>query len=152
MKIASKIYADFVTFSTTDRSFSPAPPERGRSTNTANLKRRFHGVIAIDGVEYNIHGDGNGPISSLANALHTLNIDLDVATYKEHAIGKGSDVKAASYIECIVGGTGGEEEERIWGVGINQDTAQASLVALLSAASSVSVSRDENSCHLQDVH
>ena len=130
---------------TADRSMSPVPPEKGRRQNTQNLKRRFDGVIAVDGVEQHIQGVGNGAISSLANALHTLGIDLDVADYKEHAIGGGRDVKAATYIECTVSGSA----QKKWGVGIHEDAVQASLIALLSAASSVShpdflVSRTED--------
>jgi hypothetical protein len=70
-----------------------------------------------------------------------LGIDLDVAEYKEHSIGgtrdangAGFDVKAATYIECVSPAT----KEKVWGVGIHQDVVQASLIALLSAASSVS--------------
>ena len=98
------------------------------------MKRRFHGVIEIDGQEHTISGVGNGALSSLANALHTLGIDLDVADYKEHAIGRGRDVKAATYIEC----TDSSSHQKVWGVGIHEDVVQASLIALLSAASSVS--------------
>ncbi|MCJ1461404.1 hypothetical protein MMC07_000001 [Pseudocyphellaria aurata] len=129
----------------TDRSASPMPPEKGRTQSTHNLKRRFEGVIAIDGEEHRIAGVGNGAISSLADALHTLGIDLDVAEYKEHGIGKkggnatggGRHVKAATYIECTAAGT----SQRVWGVGIHQDVVQASLIALLSAASSFISSR-----------
>ncbi|MCJ1475428.1 hypothetical protein MMC13_004090 [Lambiella insularis] len=117
---------------TTDRSLSPAPTERGRSPNTQNLKRKFDGVIAIDGVEHSVRGVGNGALSSLANALHTIDIDIDVADYKEHSIGAGRNVKAATYIECTAAGV----REKVWGVGIHEDVVQASLIALLSAASS----------------
>ena len=120
---------------TIDRSASPLPLEKGRVQNTQNLKRKFEGVIAIDGEEHLIKGFGNGPISSLANALHTLGIDLDVSEYKEHGIGGTRDVKAATYIEC----TAADSSQRVWGVGINEDVVQASLIALLSAASSVSI-------------
>ena len=120
---------------TIDRSTSSALPEGGLIQNTQNLKRQFEGVIAIDGVQHPIKGVGNGPISSLANALHTLGIELDVADYKEHAIGEGKHVKAATYIECTVS----SKTERVWGVGIHEDAVQASMIALLSAASSVSV-------------
>ncbi len=92
------------------------------------------GVIAIDGQQHPIVGVGNGAISSLANALNSLGIDLDVADYKEHAIGGGRDVKAVTYIEC----TATSSHEKVWGVGIHEDVVQASLIALLSAASSVS--------------
>jgi 2-isopropylmalate synthase len=121
---------------TTDRSFSPAPAEGvadGKPQPTGNLKRRFTGLIAIDGLSHPITGIGNGAISSLANALRTLGIDLDVADYKEHAIGEGRDVKAATFIEC----TASSSAEKVWGVGIHEDVVQASLIALLSAASSV---------------
>ncbi|MCJ1265847.1 hypothetical protein MMC22_005728 [Lobaria immixta] len=130
---------------TADRSASPMPPEKGRTQSTHNLKRKFEGVIAIDGQEHAIAGVGNGAISSLANALHTLGIDLDVAEYKEHGIGKtgehaaggGRNVKAATYIECTAAGS----SQRVWGVGIHEDVVQASLIALLSAASSFITSR-----------
>ena len=125
---------------TTDRSRSPAPNKDGRAHSTEKLKRQFDGIIAIDGVQHSIKGVGNGAISSLANALHTLGVDLDVADYKEHAIGgssgeRGRDVKAATYIECTASGNA----QKMWGVGIHQDVVQASLIALLSAASSVRV-------------
>ena len=118
---------------TNDRSISPAPPEQGKTQNTKNLRRLFSGVIEIDGQEHKIKGVGNGAISSLANALKTLSIDLDVADYKEHAIGEGREVKAATYIECMAANS----SQKVWGVGIHEDVVQASLIALLSAASSV---------------
>ncbi|KAL9037177.1 MAG: hypothetical protein Q9180_003870, partial [Flavoplaca navasiana] len=124
----------------TDRSSSPAPPEKGRAQDTRNLKRIFSGVVSIDGEEHRIRGTGNGPISSLANALSTLNVDLDVDHYEQHALseharapGEGRNVKSAAYIETSVVGS----KEKVWGVGIHEDVVQASLIALLSAASSV---------------
>lgn len=120
---------------TTDRSQSPAPPEPGKALNTKNLKRRFTGVVEIDNVQHAITGIGPGALSSLAAALSTLGIDLDVIDYKEHSIGLGRDVKAATYIQCSAAGS----KERVWGVGISADVVQASLVALLSAAISVSL-------------
>ncbi|KAF2757132.1 2-isopropylmalate synthase [Pseudovirgaria hyperparasitica] len=122
---------------TSDRSISPAPPETGKSQSNVNLRRVFSGVIEIDGQEHKIRGVGNGAISSLANALRNLGIDLDVADYKEHAIGGGRDVKAATYIEC----TAASSSQKVWGVGIHHDVVQASLIALLSAASSFLSSR-----------
>ena len=46
----------------------------------------------------------SGPISSFANAIRPLGIDLDVVDYKEHGIGKGRDVKAATFIQCTAAG------------------------------------------------
>ncbi|CAI4211183.1 unnamed protein product [Parascedosporium putredinis] len=114
-----------------DRSKSPAPPEPGKTQDTKDLMRVFEGVVVMDGQEQKLRGRGNGPISSLADALRTVGIDLDVKEYKEHSIGGGRDVKAASYIECTSPDVGGS----VWGVGIHQDVVQSSLIALLSAAS-----------------
>jgi len=119
---------------TTDRSASPGPRAMGKTQSNKNLKRRFSGVIEIDGQEHDIKGVGNGAISSLANALRALGIELEVADYKEHAIGEGSNVQAATYIEC----SSSASSQKVWGVGIHEDVVQASLIALLSAASSVS--------------
>ena len=126
---------------TPDRSMTPLPngaPVEGqqiRSQNTQNSMRKFDGVLDFDGTEHKISGIGNGALSSLANALHSVRIDLDVAHYSEHAIGsqKSRNVKAATYIECTAAGS----NERVWGVGIHEDVVQASLNAMLSAASLV---------------
>lgn len=123
---------------TTDRGASPAPPEKGKTASSKNLRRKFKGIIEIDGHEHSIEGVGNGALSALANALKDLGIDLDIADYKEHAIersnGKGRDTQAATYIECTAAGS----HQKVWGVGIHEDVVQSSLFALLSAASSVS--------------
>lgn len=118
---------------TTDRSHSPVPAEPGKAPDTRNLKRRFTGIIEIDRIQHPITGVGPGAISSLAQALSSLGIDLDVQDYKEHSVGVGRDVRAATYIQCTAAGS----KEVVWGVGIHQDVVQASLIALLSAASSV---------------
>lgn len=115
----------------------PFIPEEGRSQNTQNSMRRFEGVVDWDRKEHRITGLGNGALSSLANAMHMLGIDLDVVNYNEHAIGKNKNVQAATYIECTAAGS----KERVWGVGIHDDVFQASLNAFLSAASSFMDSR-----------
>jgi len=115
----------------TDRSMSPVPPMPGKTQDTTNLKRRFEGVVSVDGQEVELTGIGNGPISSLANALSSLSVDVDVVEYEQHSIGGGRDVKAASYIECTSAGS----NQKVWGVGIHEDVNQSALIALLSAAS-----------------
>ena len=118
-----------------DRSRSPGYVQPGRTPDTRWLPRIFEGVISIDGREHNIRGRGTGPLSALANALREIGVDIDVQDYKEHAVGKGSNVKAATYIECTVGGS----NQKVWGVGIHEDVVRSSLSALMSAASNVSV-------------
>ncbi|RMY13913.1 hypothetical protein D0867_07304 [Hortaea werneckii] len=126
-----------------DRSASPAPPQEGKTASSRNLRRKFDGIIEIDGTEHRISGTGNGALSALANALKTLGIDLDISDYKEHAVerkgaeAKGRDVQAATFIECTASG----QAQKVWGVGIHEDVVQSSLFALLSAASSFLSSR-----------
>ena len=59
-------------------------------------------------------------------------IALEVIDYVEHAIGHGTDVQAAAYVECRTGDGG-----TVWGVGIDEDVATASVRAVLSAANRV---------------
>jgi len=120
---------------TPDRSQSPLPPVLGKTQDTKSMIRIFEGVFLLRGEEVKLRGRGNGPISSMVAALKGIKIDLDVHDYKEHAIGEGRGVKAASYIECKPTGS----NQTVWGVGIHEDVVQSSLLALLSAASNVSL-------------
>ncbi|SCO17560.1 probable 2-isopropylmalalate synthase [Fusarium fujikuroi] len=122
---------------TPDRSRSPAPAAHGRTQDTKDFIRIFEGVLLVNGKELKLRGRGNGPISSMVSALKELNIEFDVNDYKEHAIGEGRGVKAASYIECKPVGS----KQSVWGVGIHEDVVQSSLIALLSAASNFVTSR-----------
>ncbi|ODV92330.1 hypothetical protein CANCADRAFT_85004 [Tortispora caseinolytica NRRL Y-17796] len=92
--------------------------------------RRFQGRIRLDtGKEYDLNGVGNGPISSFADALSkVLEPKITVKDYKEHAIGKGSDVRAVTYIEVV-----SEDGNTRWGVGVHEDVTLASLTALLKS-------------------
>ncbi|KAI6786028.1 2-isopropylmalate synthase [Emericellopsis cladophorae] len=122
---------------TPDRAPSPAPAALGQTQDTKSLMRIFEGVLMADGQEYKLRGRGNGPISSMVAALKPVGLDFDVQDYKEHAIGEGRGVKAASYIECKPSGS----KQTVWGVGIHEDVVQSSLMALLSAASNFITSR-----------
>ncbi len=95
----------------------------------AQNERIFAGKIRIDGAEISVSGRGNGLISSLADALaETLGGEIDIIDYSEHAIGHGTEARAAAYVECRVG-----DGPVLYGVGISQDVATASVRAILSA-------------------
>ena len=82
--------------------------------------------IEIDGINYEIHGSGNGPIDAFVNALNDeLSLDIKVSDYHQSAISSGSDAKAAAYIELQRG------ENTSWGVGINPNTTKASFEAIV---------------------
>lgn len=96
-------------------------------------ERIFAGKIRIDGEEQSVSGRGNGLISSLANALETsLDGKIEIVDYSEHAIGHGTDARAAAYVECRVG-----DGPLLYGVGNSRDVATASVRAILSALNGV---------------
>ncbi|EPE05616.1 2-isopropylmalate synthase [Ophiostoma piceae UAMH 11346] len=115
-----------------DRTTSPAPPAApGRTQDTKNMKRLFDGVLLVNGEELHLTGRGTGPISCLANALSPIiGTQMEVHDYKEHAVGRGRDVRAATYVECTAG-----SNQMVWGVGLHEDVLASSLHAMLSAAS-----------------
>ncbi|NML10800.1 2-isopropylmalate synthase [Sphingobium sp. AR-3-1] len=95
--------------------------------------RIFTGKIAHEGVERSISGRGNGLLSSVLAALRDeFGVQLDIADYSEHAIGAGSDVNAAAYVECRT-----PDGRTVFGVGTDADVATASVQAVLSAANGI---------------
>ena len=92
--------------------------------------RVFSGHLTVDGNPVSITGRGNGLISSLLAALKAdCGVDLEVADYQEHAIGAGSDARAAAYVQCRT-----PDGRTVFGFGTDSDVATASVRAVLSAA------------------
>ncbi|WNO52645.1 2-isopropylmalate synthase [Stakelama saccharophila] len=97
---------------------------------SASGERIFTGTVDVAGESLRLSGRGNGLISSVLGALREAQgIQLDVQSYSEHAIGHGSDARAAAYVECT-----DPRGVTHWGVGIDEDIATASVRAVLSAA------------------
>ncbi|AZY50669.1 2-isopropylmalate synthase [Bordetella avium] len=81
-------------------------------------------------LEYNgerriVHGSGDGAISAFVAAL---DVPVRIMDYHEHAIGTGTDTRAASYVEMRIG-----DSPTGFGVGIDRDIVTASFQAVLSA-------------------
>ncbi|SEM41351.1 2-isopropylmalate synthase [Sphingomonas gellani] len=92
--------------------------------------RLFVGRVSVAGEDRSISGRGNGLISGVIAAMSEAGAPaLDVADYSEHAIGKGADAQAATYLECRL-----DDGRTVWGVGIDADIATAGVRAVLSAA------------------
>ncbi|WP_085970189.1 2-isopropylmalate synthase [Bordetella petrii] len=72
-----------------------------------------------------VTGSGDGAISAFVAAL---GIPVRIMDYHEHAIGTGTDTRAASYVELRVG-----DSATGFGVGIDRDIVTASFQAVLSA-------------------
>ncbi|MEP7036480.1 MAG: alpha-isopropylmalate synthase regulatory domain-containing protein, partial [Actinomycetota bacterium] len=98
-----------------------------RSESTVDGGDKISVTLTDHGREVTIDGTGNGPIAAFVTALSTLDVDVRVLDYAEHALSAGGDAKAAAYIECAVG------ERVLWGVGLDASIVIASLKAVVSA-------------------
>lgn len=95
--------------------------------------RIFTGRIKHNGKEIVLNGRGNGLISGVLSALaNACDVELDVVDYHEHALRKGTLAQAAAYIECR-----SQDGKKVFGVGIDDDVAMASIRAVLSAAANM---------------
>ncbi|MEM9502229.1 MAG: 2-isopropylmalate synthase [Pseudomonadota bacterium] len=113
---------------TPDKHFQLVRYEESRAADGTRL---FAGTIAVAGHEQSVSGRGNGLISSVVTTLEeNFDLNLKVRDYTEHALGSGRNARAAAYLECESGG------QIIWGCGIDEDVATASVRAVLSAANS----------------
>jgi 2-isopropylmalate synthase len=98
-----------------------------QSSTVADGKQKLGAAISVDGNAHEVEGTGNGPISAFCAALASVGIDARVLDYAEHALTEGTDAQAASYVEVETSG------QVLWGVGIDTNTATASMRAILSA-------------------
>ena len=118
-------------------------PERSRARSSSGVRPRARASArearsgarssirrgaGDDGVPVTIEGRGNGPIAAFVDALKSLDVDVRVLDYAEHALSAGGDARAAAYVECAIG------ERIVWGVGIDANIVTASLKAVVSAA------------------
>lgn len=81
--------------------------------------------VAENGENHHWRGIGKGPLEALAAALP---VSVEVMDYSEHAIGAGTNAKAAAYIELRVNGG-----RALHGIGIDENLTTASFRALFSA-------------------
>ena len=102
-----------------------APSHRRQSVGRRRPALQHRGRTRIQRRTPYRDGKGDGAISAFVAAL---GVPVRIMDYHEHAIGTGTDTRAASYVELRVGdsGTG-------FGVGIDRDIVTASFQAVLSA-------------------
>ncbi|GAA3034329.1 2-isopropylmalate synthase [Streptosporangium longisporum] len=98
-----------------------------RTASRGDGKDAIGADLRVEGEIREVEGVGNGPISAFCDALSTIGIGVRVLDYAEHAMSSGTDAKAASYVECEIGG------QTLWGVGIDVNTTAAALKAVISA-------------------
>ncbi|MEU4831125.1 2-isopropylmalate synthase [Streptosporangium sp. NPDC023615] len=98
-----------------------------RTASRGDGKDAIGADLRVDGEIREVEGVGNGPISAFCDALTTIGVGVRVLDYAEHAMSSGTDAKAASYVECEIGG------RTLWGAGIDANTTAAALKAVISA-------------------
>jgi 2-isopropylmalate synthase len=89
-------------------------------------------LVEWQGESRTVRGQGNGPIAAFVHALASLDLDVRVLDYAEHATGAGEEAQAASYLEVAVGG------RILWGCGVHPSIVTSSLHAIVSAVNRVS--------------
>lgn len=88
-----------------------------------------HVTIERDGEKTVLTGTGNGRLDAVDDAFdEILKGKYTIDTYEEHAISSGSDSKACAYI-----GLSESDGNITWGVGIQNDIINASVIGLISA-------------------
>ena len=92
---------------------------------------RIEAVVQWQGERRTVQGRGNGPIAAFVHALQTLDLDVRVLDYAEHATGAGEEAQAASYLEVAVDG------RVLWGCGVHPSIVTSSLRAIVSAVNRV---------------
>src|SRR5690554_5046825 len=91
-----------------------------------------NGTSAVDvevqeqGRNHHWRGTGKGPLEALVNALP---VKVEIMDYNEHAIGSGTNARAAAYIEIRM-----DNGRSLHGIGIDENLTTASFRALFSAA------------------
>ncbi|MDS0526401.1 2-isopropylmalate synthase [Clostridium sp. SHJSY1] len=94
-----------------------------------NIDTKVAVRFTYKGEEKVIEGLGNGPIDSLKNALHDANIvNIHINDYAEHSLGKGSEAKAAAYVNMNLYDKG----PSTFGVGVDSNITVASIKAVFS--------------------
>ncbi len=90
-------------------------------------------TIKRDDVQKEYHGNGNGRLDAVSNAIKKhFNVDFKLICYEEHALQQGSNSQACSYV-----GIETPDGNTTWGCGIKNDIIDASVCALLSAVNKV---------------
>ncbi len=95
----------------------------------STAKTDVRALITVNGAEREIRGIGNGPLDAFCKALKdALAVDFTLMAYHEHALGQGSDSKAAAYVR-IRDASG----EGIFGAAVDTNISIASLKAVVSS-------------------
>ena len=84
--------------------------------------------MKIDKYDLVLKGNGNGPISAFVSSIREkIDFEFSVDNYHEQAIGKGANARALAFVPIKL-----NEEEIVYGVGIDSNIDQAAIKAIIS--------------------
>jgi len=86
--------------------------------------------LIANGKAHHFEGKGNGSLDAVSDALQQLypELSINLTDYMQHAIEHKSDARAAAYVKLSNG-----NNQSYWGIGVHNDIATASALALVSA-------------------
>ncbi|MFC0178743.1 2-isopropylmalate synthase [Thorsellia kenyensis] len=88
----------------------------------------IHAIFKTNNQTIEVETTGNGPIAAFVKAINqSLNLDIDVVDYNEHARSQGAQASAVSYIEMQVG------NRTLFGAGTHVNSSKSSYLAIMSA-------------------
>ena len=97
--------------------------------SSSSEESAIEATVRFQGEDRIVKGHGNGPLSAFKHGLEdSLDIDVSLVDYQEHAVGGGVDATAAAYVEIEAA-----DHSVHWGVGVHPNIVTASFQALLSA-------------------
>jgi len=89
-------------------------------------------TVEMNGAAEVIHGQGNGRLDAVSNALREyLGVDYELVDYEQHSLTRGSSSKAVSYVSVT------RDNQLYWGVGIDEDIIKSSYKALEVAVNKI---------------
>lgn len=87
-------------------------------------------TYTLNGVENQFEAVGNGPIDAILRGLReSLDLNVKVLDYEEHALQGGANAQAAAYIHLLAADDG----QVTYGVGVSSNITRASARAIFSA-------------------
>jgi 2-isopropylmalate synthase len=97
-----------------------------------------HADLLLDGGHQKISGLGNGPINAFVHALEQVDLkNFTLTDYRSHAVRGGSDADSAAYVQL----QSKEDQNLVWGCGVDPSIEMAGLKALVSAANLLAMSK-----------
>lgn len=113
----------------------------GALDNVAGSKLSLHLIYERYGERVEVDAEGTGPIDAVRNALSgEFRHELKVLDYSEHALGSGSNAKAAAYIRV----EDTQTKRPAYGAGLSSNITRAGIRALFSAVNRLRREQESN--------